>query len=252
MRGSGLAFSRNFTGMPGVCQRQSRIDFDMNQRNAERTVSETVTLTDEAYRRLEEAIVTLEVEPGAVVSESVLSRRLGIGTTPVREALQRLARDRLVKIYPRRGVIITSVDVREQLEVLETRRELDRLVARKAATRATPRERQELAGLAQEMSASLDRGDVREFVRQDGKLNVWLSKVARNSIATEAAARLHSVSRRFWFYHLDNDTQLKETGKLHVALIEAIASGDDGRAAQASDRLIDHLVDFAAGTLPRD
>jgi DNA-binding GntR family transcriptional regulator len=83
----------------------------------------TKTLTQEAYRRLEEMIVTLELAPGEVVSEAILSRRLGIGTTPIREALLQLARENLVQIIPRSGVVVTAVDVRLQLEVLETRRE---------------------------------------------------------------------------------------------------------------------------------
>ena len=89
------------------------------------------TLTQEAYERLEEMIITLELAPGEAVSEAILSKRLGIGTTPIREALHRLARQYLVQIIPRRGVVITSVDVRLQFEVLEARRELDRLVVQR-------------------------------------------------------------------------------------------------------------------------
>jgi DNA-binding transcriptional regulator YhcF (GntR family) len=109
------------------------------------------TLNEEAYRRIEELIVTLELEPGSVVSEATLSERIGIGTTPIREALQRLAREHLVQILPRRGVIVTAVDVGQQLQVLETRRELDRLIARAAASRATPAERDEMASLGERM-----------------------------------------------------------------------------------------------------
>lgn len=87
--------------------------------------STETTLTEEAYRRLEEMIVTLALAPGSVVSEAILSERLGIGTTPIREALQRLSREYLIQILPRRGVIVTGIDVRQQLQVLETRRELD-------------------------------------------------------------------------------------------------------------------------------
>ena len=76
------------------------------------------TRTEEAYRRLEEMIVTLELAPGSVVSEAVLGRQLGIGTTPVREALQRLSREHLVQILPRRGVVVTALDLRQQLQVL--------------------------------------------------------------------------------------------------------------------------------------
>ena len=96
-------------------------------------------LTDRAYRLLEEEIVTLALAPGAVVSEAILSNRLGVGRTPIREALQRLAREHLVQILPRRGVIVSEIDVVKQLRLIETRRELERLLARSAARRRRAR-----------------------------------------------------------------------------------------------------------------
>src|SRR3954451_14174584 len=88
------------------------------------------TLSDRAYRDIEELIVTLQLPPGSAVSEGLLSRRLGIGRTPIREALQRLARESLVQILPRRGIMVTQINARTQLRLLEARREVERLVAR--------------------------------------------------------------------------------------------------------------------------
>lgn len=113
-----------------------------------------------AYRRLEEMIVTPELGPGEVVSEASLGRQLGIGTTPIREALQRLSREYLVQILPRRGVVVTAIDVRLQSQVLETRRALDRVIVRSAARRAAAAERQGFAALAASIashSAGSDR-----------------------------------------------------------------------------------------------
>ena len=210
----------------------------------------TRTLTQEAYRRLEEMIVTLELAPGEVVSEAILSRRLGIGTTPIREALLQLARENLVQIIPRSGVVVTAVDVRLQLEVLETRREIDRLLARVSAKRATPAERKNIAELADATEEAVAKGDVREFLRQDAELNVWLGRSARNSVATGIAGPLHSVSRRFWFFHLGEGGIFAATAGLHLKIIRAIAAGDPEKAADASDRLIAHLVQFTTQTLP--
>lgn len=210
----------------------------------------TRTLTQEAYRRLEEMIVTLELAPGEVVSEAILSRRLGIGTTPIREALLQLARENLVQIIPRSGVVVTAVDVRLQLEVLETRREIDRLLARVSAKRATPAERSNIEELIRVTEEAVVKGDVREFLRQDAELNVWLGRAARNSVARGIAGPLHSVSRRFWFYHLPEVGMFAETAGLHLGVMRAIAAGDPEQAADASDRLIDHLVQFTTQTLP--
>ena len=207
------------------------------------------TLNEEAYRRIEELIVTLELEPGSVVSEAMLSERIGIGTTPIREALQRLAREHLVQILPRRGVIVTAVDVGQQLQVLETRRELDRLIARAAAARATAPEREEMAALAVRMEAAAAAEDTKAFLQCDNEMNGRAARAARNDVAARTAATLHSTSRRFWFFHHSAHGQAGKTMALHVELARAMASGDASRAAAASDRLIDDLQEFARSTL---
>jgi DNA-binding GntR family transcriptional regulator len=103
------------------------------------------TLTDRAYRELEEMIVTLQLKPATVLSEQALARRLKIGRTPIREALQRLARDGLVVIMPRRGIMVSEINLRLQLRLLEVRRELERLMASLAAERASPDEPREVS-----------------------------------------------------------------------------------------------------------
>lgn len=208
------------------------------------------TLTREAYRRLEEMIVTLELAPGAIVSEAILSRQIGIGTTPIREALHRLAREYLVQIIPRRGVVVTSIDVRLQFEVLETRRELDRLLACAAARRGSSADREAIQALIGPTEQAAAEQDIKEFLRLDAQLNLALSKAANNTIAAEITATLHAVSRRFWFFHLDLPRHLPETASRHIAVVRAVAGGDAAAAAQASDALIEYLVTFAKQTLP--
>lgn len=208
------------------------------------------TLMEDAYRRLEEMIVTLEIAPGSVVSEAILSRRLGIGTTPIREALQRLAREHLVQILPRRGVIVTEIDVRQQLQVLEVRRELDRLIMRTAARRASAAERTAFAAMADRMQRAVEHGDVREFLRLDGEFNRSAAAAARNEIAAGTVASLHAVSRRFWFFHHRDFADMTPTALLHVDIMRAIARRDEGAAARCAELLIDHLAALARSTLP--
>lgn len=208
------------------------------------------TLMEDAYRRLEEMIVTLEIAPGSVVSEAILSRRLSIGTTPIREALQRLAREHLVQILPRRGVIVTEIDVRQQLQVLEVRRELDRLIMRCAAKRANAAEREAFSAMAGDMRAAVDRGDVHEFLRLDGAFNHKAAAAARNEVAAGTVASLHAVSRRFWFFHHRDFAGLSRTADLHIDVMRAIAGGDEASAARAAEVLIDHLAELARSTLP--
>src|SRR6266508_6921634 len=106
------------------------------------------TLTEHAYRLIEEQIVTLRLRPGDVLSEQMLSAVFKIGRTPIREALQRLAREGLITILPRKGILVSDLNPRNQLLVLEVRRELERLLSRAGAQRATPTQREQLLAVA--------------------------------------------------------------------------------------------------------
>jgi len=155
-------------------------------------------MTDRAYAELEEMIVTLRLEPGTVLSEAVLAKLLKIGRTPIREALQRLSRDGLVNIMPRRGILVSEINLHSQLRLLEVRRELERLMARAAAERASDEERTKFSTIADSMKrASLEADDM-AFMRLDQEFNALISTSARNEFASRSMGLMHGLSRRFW------------------------------------------------------
>ena len=209
------------------------------------------TLTEQAYRAIEEAIVTLDVAPGEVVSEAQLASRLGFGRTPVREALQRLARERLVRILPRRGIVVAAVDIGEQLRLLEVRREIERLVARAAARRADAAQRARFREIAAGMETVAAAEDETGFLRLDRALNLLVLEAARNEFATATMALMHGLSRRFWFLHWRQAAGLEQSAAVHAALARAIAEGAPEAAGAASDALVDFIEDFTRRTLAR-
>src|SRR3954451_25024968 len=109
------------------------------------------SFADRAYYAIRELIVTLALPPGAVVREPELTAQLGIGRTPVREALRRLAQERLIEVFPRRGMFVTKVDVRDLARLCEVRVALEPEAARLAAERATRADLDELQALLAEL-----------------------------------------------------------------------------------------------------
>lgn len=210
------------------------------------------SLTAQAYEQVEEMIVKLELAPGSVISEAEMSATLGIGRTPVREALQRLAREHLVVILPQRGVLVSEIDVKRQLRLLETRREVERLVARSAARRASEAENARFATLAREFAAAAKTGDQVRFMRADKEFNDLSLRACRNEFAAGAMGLMHGLSRRFWFMHhrQADDTDVMAT--LHGNLARAIAERDEAGAAGALDALIDHTEAFTRVTVSTD
>jgi len=221
----------------------------MNRRATVQELAPAPSLTDRAYAEIEEMIVTLRLAPGSAVSESELSGLLGIGRTPIREALQRLARERLVAIFPRRGIFVTDINVTSQLRLLEVRRELERLIARSAARRATVEERERFRALAAAFESAAKANDDVTFMRIDRDFNVLCSAAAHNEFAANAMSLMHSLSRRFWYLHYKQAADMPLTAKLHADIARAIAAGDEERAAKASDRLLNLIEKFTRSTV---
>ena len=204
----------------------------------------TKSLADQAYTRLEEMIVTLVLPPGGTRTEQALSKELKIGRTPVREALQRLEREGLVVIRPRMPILITETAPSEELRVLEIRRELERLLARTGAERATPAQRRRFSEIADEMLAAAQADNGLAFVRLDGELNALLAEAAHNKYAARVMQLLNGHSRRFWYLHSGRATDLRKVARLHAMEARAIAEGKARRAMAASDTLIDYVEKF--------
>jgi DNA-binding GntR family transcriptional regulator len=210
-----------------------------------------LSLSETAYRRLEEAIVTLSLRPGASLTESQLIDMVGVGRTPVREALIRLAQQGLVEIMPRKGVMVAGINAIDIMAALDAREVLERLIAAEAARRASPRERIAIVDAARAMRAAAEDGDANAYMRLDKELDATVAAAARSPYATRAAEPLQALIRRAW-YHFERQDDLLPAALHHVAFAQALATADPAAAMAASDRLMAHLRGGLLATLGRD
>ena len=217
--------------------------------SAQRVTVSAETLTERAYRALEEEIVTLRLKPSQVLSEQMLSGTFKIGRTPIREALQRLAREGLVAILPRKGILVSDINPRNQLLVLEVRRELERLLSRAGAERATKEQREQLQDIARGMDRASKANDDIAFMRLDRELNRLMIDAGHNDYAARSMKLLQGLSRRFWYMHYREAADLPLCARLHANQARAIAQGDGDAAARASDKLMDYVENFTRRTV---
>jgi DNA-binding GntR family transcriptional regulator len=207
-------------------------------------------LSDQARARLEEMIVSLELPPGSIWSEADLSAKLGIGRTPVREALQRLEGDHLVRILQRHGAQITEINVVEHLLLLELRRALDRLIAADAARRSTAQERSRLLKMAEQLEAfGSESDDVLAYLRQHYELKNFLATCARNPFVARAVMPCYAMSRRFYYLHYRQVKDIATATSHHAEVIRAVVVGDEKAAVAASDRLMDYVEQLTRATV---
>lgn len=216
-----------------------------------RTPADKTSLSEQAFNRLEEMIVTLKLPPGSLWSEASLSETLGIGRTPVREAVQRMAEFHMVVVMRRHGIRIAEVNDQEQLLVLETRRELERLIATRAARRANAQDKRTLSTMAQALLAAGTAGDLTEMLRHYFSAKKFMARCAGNRFSEQAIAPLHTLSRRFYFMHYQELGDIEVVARLHADLLRAVATGDEKEAAAASDRQIDYAENFAKRIITR-
>lgn len=209
----------------------------------------TGSLVEQVYGHLESMIVTLELPPGTLLSELAISKQFGMSRTPVGEALQRLAREGLVTILPRRGFVVTEISATEQLRLLELRREITRFVARMGAKRATIQEREALRAVAHEFLRTAKARDEAGITAADKRFHDLFAASAHNNFAAMALEPLDSLSRRFSHAHKMMRDDGAKSAQLHAAIALAIADGESKKAEQASDALANYLDEFVRWTL---
>jgi DNA-binding GntR family transcriptional regulator len=201
------------------------------------TAEQAPSLAERAYLAIRDLIVSLELPPGALIHERRLIESLGIGRTPVREALRRLAQEQLVEVFPRRGMFVTKVDVRDLARISEVRAALEPAAARLAAERASEEERDELATLGDRIKRGAD------LMSLDERIHRAVYAAAHNDLLEKTLAEYYVLALRIWMIALDHAEDLEDAVEAHRDLIQAIVVGNGDRAAEI---MAAHVEDFEA------
>jgi len=190
-----------------------------------------------AYRSLEKMIVTLELAPGAITTEGALVDSLGLGRTPIREAVLRLTWEGLVEVRPRTGLVVAPLNRGDWLKVIDARQGAEVLLARSAARYAAGPVRTLLHSIALGMEKAVIAGDALAFLDADTLFDEALAEAADNAFAARVAGPLQAHSRRFWF-HYQEEADLPHLAEQHVRLIRAILDRDEWDAAREAETLM--------------
>ncbi len=201
------------------------------------------TQAEQAFDVLENRLVTLDLPPGEPVLEKELAEMIGFGRTPVREAVQRLSAQGLLRVFPRKGLVVTPVERTELAQILEVRRVLERLLVVKAAERASHDQRRALHALAIHLDGLSD--DLQLYMRLDRRLDELLAQACGNHYLRSALAPMHTHCRRLWYMNLPR-VDLSSAATFHAALARSVVDGDGGGAIRALNgimTILERLVD---------
>lgn len=205
---------------------------------------------DVAYDAIETMISTLQLQPGSPVVEAEIAESTGLGRTPVREALLRMVSIGLIVQQPRRGLLVSHIDLADHLDVIQTRRVLERLLASCAARRATTPQRQAIVRCAESMMEAAARGHLDDYMLADHALDLVTHQASQNYSAVKCVAPLIVQCRRFW-YAYQHEGEVLEGARAHMQLAQGVASGDEAQAMAGAEQLMEYLERFARRIIDR-
>jgi DNA-binding GntR family transcriptional regulator len=198
-------------------------------------------IADRAYAELRERIVTARLAPGTVLREDDLMRELGVGRTPLREAVQRLALENLVAVQPRSGTYVTGVAAADIVYISEVRAELEAHAAELAARRLTAELEGRVAALLGDLNGRADGDDQRVLIALDESIHRLVWDASGNPYLAETLERYFLLSLRVWYVVLDRVPGLGAAVVDHARLLEAILARDPGRARAL---MHEHVIEF--------
>ena len=202
----------------------------------------TTSLANLAYQRIKDRLILLDIRPGEPINDVGLAAELGVGRTPVREALKRLETDHLVVSYPRRGTFATVVDVTELGAISDIRQLLEPHAARRAAENASDSTRAEMRETAARIrNLEVVAGDRTTFINEDMGIHKLIYRATGNPHLEDVLVRYDNLATRIWCLVIDKLPDLAEHVREHSLLLETIAAGDGDTAASLA---LGHVTSF--------
>jgi len=202
---------------------------------------ESQSLSDEAYAQIRSLIISCELRPGSVISESDLMTQLDMGRTPIREALRNLANEKLIEVYPRRGMFVAGVDVKDLAQISEVREHLEIQAAGLAAERATDEDRAVISQLIKEIDSIKCEPKMEKLINLDQRIHHQIYAATHNEFLVSTLDQYYAHALRIWFMALDRISDLEDAIIEHRALLQCILDGNK-KASEIAMR--EHIEGF--------
>ena len=188
------------------------------------------SLSQQAYEALRHQIIALKLEPGQVIDEQLLKEELGVGRTPIREALQRLAQENLVTIIPRRGMFVAEIGLTDLQRLFEMRLALESLAARLAAERGQESHWTAMDQLLDEVR-NLNPASNERFSELDEVFHQMIWVAADNRFLQDSLTMLYALNLRLWYFALAQMGSMAGTIQEHECILDALRRRNADEAA---------------------
>ena len=213
----------------------------MKKTTAQRATTDGMnqSLSEQAYAAIKQRIITLRFGPGTYLNVAAIAELLGIGRTPVHQAVRRLAHEGMIEIMPRKGMIVKPVSLHDVMAIAEVRLVNEPYCVRLAAENAKRQDITALERILRRAGRAAEAGDTEAMMLADRDFHCAISGIAGNQILADILRNLHERSLRFWFISLHQSSHQQEVDREHASILRAIKDHDADAAEQAMRRHIE-------------
>jgi len=216
-------------------------------RNTRESVLQKTTQTEKAYAAMKRAILCGELGEGVFLSEAQVMKQYGIGRTPYREACNRLHREGLLEVVPRRGYLVPELSFHAVRDLFEVRLILEGTIAELAAVRATRAEIEELERIAARFAHRKSLPDFAETIGSNTEFHLCMARMTQNQELVRMLTAVLEHTQRLSYLELRSSrVQQKQAQMLHAPIVSAIRKRDPSAARAA---VLDDIVQAQSITL---
>ncbi len=201
-------------------------------------------LREIVYEELKLQILTGKITPGTRMMEVELAESMGVSRTPIREAIKKLEKEGLVTIEPRKGAYASQISVKDMVDILEVRQDMEGLAAYMASYRMTPKQMKELEVIAAGYNKAVEEGNMADMIKYDTDFHNLIVESCNNSILTMMINQLQELLLRFRYVYYDNIKRAEKMPSEHSMIMEAIEDGRSDAARAAAEMHIERIKDM--------
>lgn len=201
-------------------------------------------LREIVYEELKRQILIGEIAPGTRMMEVELADDMGVSRTPVREAIRKLEKEGLVTIEPRRGAYASDISIKDIVDVLEVRQDLEGMAAAMAAQKATDEQKEQLSKVTEQYRDAVESGNVEEMIKFDEAFHKIIVGCSDNKTLVQLVSQVQELALRFRYIYYDDFARFGSQPMEHKEITDAIISGDADKARKAAGEHIRHLKTF--------
>ncbi len=201
-------------------------------------------LREIVYEELKRQILVGEIAPGTRMMEVEMAEDMGVSRTPIREAIRKLEKEGLVTIEPRRGAYASEISVKDMVDVLEVRQDLEGMAAALAAEKVTEEEKQAFIKVNSEYEEAIKSGNTEEIIRCDELFHQLIVSYSGNKTLNQLLSQVQELALRFRYIYYDDFSRYEKMPKEHEQIEEAILSGDSHKARIVAEEHVTKLKRF--------